>query len=851
MSDTMFSLLEKISVSLANDSTIKNRSKLLALIVNTREQMSKVARIQHSRNTFFTSPAINLDPILNLITALQINIEQHDYLARSHSTTPLAVQPIKETAIPAIYNAVTLLVSMVIDQKERELKKLVGTSDVATLQADALLSRFDSIQNATRELDTPITTYTIDNILNALRLHLITHSDNLPIKISAWAAGNYTYTAYPTKQFELYKILLDRVEIDRILLKKHYSNVTLQEAVESVNIDIDQPSFVTLRTDETAQYDIKTGSCFRLNSPHTFDGKIREEKLLGNYPVRLISVGISNCHTLLIKDEYGHIWMLHVSPNAIQQHTAFASFMRSKPAYADLGLEYANENIQLKGNIEVIVIEKNQTSFREALLLRNLPWRTKIVAFKRIEVDAFVDLTYKYSVCYATDTNEIVISGVGVINESPRPATVTIPHAFKTTATLSSTDKLSDEYSSDLTDADTSAFLISLKTNIEHSDTIKDKTTLISVINDVTSKLTANNLDFLGKYNLLLEILRKLQANIKQYDYLNRRNATTSLAELPIKREHIPYIYNAVTLLLDLLIRIKKSGNITIRASDGMHTAARQLRVMLATNEQTIHHDIAFWIQTFAYRDYLRMEFSEHHEALDAIEIDMIMQNIHYSNIPIERALFHPGFDDIESPSKISLERNTTILYNPATRHCFNLDIHFRDEIYNQLKYSPAYPLQLVSSGITSGHTVLINDEENRLWMFHVTQSAVTRKEYTDLEKMIGPPRLAFSDLSGDYDNDEIKLTGKLDIIVVDNPNGCFNRELLESQLPKNTEIASLRMIEADLYFKETKTYSVSYLPESDQLTVMGYQRVDWELSEKVMKFDNLFHAPTLNFACR
>lgn len=848
MLDSILSVLDKISVSLGSDTTIANQSEILAKLRHARKRISRAAQIQHSHNTLFTNPVFDLTPILRLITAFQNNIDQNDYLTRSKSTKPLADYPIKETAIPAIFNAVTLLVNIVIEHKKRDLKKLVGTSDIATLRADTLLARFDSTRIHKKSIDTPITTTTIRQLLNKLRIHLITNCENLPDDVMSWADSyHYSYVHYPKKQFELYKKQLDHIEIDRILQKKHYSNTPLEKVVADVHLGGSQPSCVALRTDETAQYDTKTGRCFDLNSPYKLSGEYKEVSLSENYPARLISIGISNCHNVLIKDVQGHIWMLHVSPNSIQAHNLFSG-MPAKPAYDELNFDYMNEHIQLRGNLEVVVIEKNRTFFREVVFRNTLPWYTTIASFKRIEVDQYVDLNYTYSVCYATDTNELVISGAKKTNGDVKTTSLTILHIFKPSPDITATDQLMEIDNDKQINDRVLSFLTSLKTNIESSETIRDKSTLLNIITEVITQLATSNLNYQHKYELLLKLLRALQENINQYDYLNRNNAVIPLVDQPIKAEYIPYIYKAVTILIDLLIAIQKKSITQVNSSDAVNNALRRLRTTLITNHKSHPDEIDSWLHSQQYTKYPREFFSKHQRSIDLIEIDLILQKRHYSNISIEDAVRCHQNGEFNDPSIIYVSENKILQYNPATNQCYKLNsYHKADGSYKQVEHHANYPLNFVAFHILNGHTIIIKDESNRVWMLHVSKSAVTRVRNSYIEISCGPPRLAYSDLSIEYKHDDIKLSGKLDIIVIDNPNGCFNRGLLESQLPKNTAIASLKVIEADFYLKETKEYSACYSLEDDKLTIVGYQRINWEVTEKVMTVDNVFHSLRLN----
>lgn len=858
MSDYLLSTLEKISVSLSNDSTIKNRSKLLAQIINTREQISKAARIQSTRATLFANPAISLTPILNLITTLQINIDQNDYLQRRNATTPLADQPIKESEIPAIFKAVTLLVNIVIDQKERELQKFVGTNDIASAQSDTLLAKFNITLPNTRKTLEPVTANQIKALLNQLRVYLITNTNRLANNIITWVTiNNYGFTEYPNKEFELNKQVLDHIEIDRILQKKHYSNIPIEEAVNNVHLGGSQPSYVKLQTDVTVQYNEKTGLCFQLNDNYRVDGSYYEVNYKPYYPVNFISVGISNCHTILIRDEYGHVWALHVSPASMQKHAAFTGIIGTKPAYSELSCQYDNPSIQLKGNIEIIVIEKYLTCFRESLLRECLPWNIHIASFKRIEVDAYVNLEYPYSVCYATGTNELVISGAKETNGMTERASFTIPNVFNLTPAFSASNRLPDQNDSEELDDKISTFLISLEINIRDSETIIDKSSLLSKVAEVRVRLSTSELNLKDKYELLLTILRALQENINQYDYLNRNKASIPIVDQPIKAEYIPYLYIAVTKMIDIMIDIKKRGITKVISANEINSAIVRLRGELISNEKNLPYEIESWLRSLDYDEYPRKAFNKHRKILDAIEIDLIIQKKHYSTLSTEetiRSIRTLGFSyiTIKLPSVIVLEVNNTLFYNPITRNCFGLNSAFNlSGNFDQVQHHEQYPLNFVAYGTTDGHVVLIKDEQNHIWMLSTSQSAVTRKIMTNLEITLGPPKHAYSDLGIKYNHDEIKLCGKLDIIVIDNPNGFFNRDMLESHLPKNTEIASLRMIEADYYIKESKAYSVSYLPETDQLTIVGYQRENWKIEDKVMKLDNVFHAPTINLVCR
>ncbi|STX52349.1 Uncharacterised protein [Legionella busanensis] len=233
-----------------------------------------------------------------------------------------------------------------------------------------------------------------------------------------WWLDKTHFHAYPKTLFNQKKETCDRFDIDAILSGKHFSVRSLKQAIIRQNSQFQlQPGFISIRTDEAVQYDPQTNITTKLLDPHfkKYEKRIGhvveiDEEEKNNYPIRLLSTGITNCHTVVIHDDRNQFLMLHVSPAAVKKmndNPFFSSI--PKKAYLDIQSQYNDPNLGVQKNstIDVVVVD-NGGYFNKAKFVRMLPENVIINSLQIIKPE--LAQRQSYSVCFLPNENKLITS---------------------------------------------------------------------------------------------------------------------------------------------------------------------------------------------------------------------------------------------------------------------------------------------------------------------------------------------------------------------------------------------------------------------------------------------------------
>lgn len=360
------------------------------------EKDSLIAELENIQKSDNQLPVIQ-----KFILKLYDIAEEQDYLKRKNASTP--IQKIAE--YPPIYQAIKSLTDTAVQLKLKEFDKI---------QTEAQFNQF--VDFLPKNLNINSRESLIKAIAYHLRISLITGEKN-NLNQFIWWKDETHYFFYPSELFKEQKTLCDRLDIDAILSCKHFSTRPLEQAISRQDTQYQlQPGFISLSTDSAAQYDPKTGTVTNLLNSYYKFGKDRigilvEKDKNEAYPIRLLSTGVTNCHTVIIHDSHNQYLMLHVSPASVtggSDNFFFESV--PKKAYLDLQPKYTNPDLGLQKNstIDVVIVD-NGGYFRRGKLEQMLPKGVSINSLQEIKPD--LKAGQPYAVCFLPDENMLCIKG--------------------------------------------------------------------------------------------------------------------------------------------------------------------------------------------------------------------------------------------------------------------------------------------------------------------------------------------------------------------------------------------------------------------------------------------------------
>lgn len=379
--------------------------------------------------------------------------------------------------------------------------------------------------------------------------------------------------------------------------------------------------------------------------------------------------------------------------------------------------------------------------------------------------------------------------------------------------------------------------LIEIKEILLQQESLADKETLLKAIDIKEDDITLESIKAL---------INLLQLNADSNDYLNRKAATT-----PIEFLHeIPSIYRAITLLLNfyhkiaenmILQKFKKDGISFKNQKNEIAEYLSKYRIALITNDGD-KKDYEFWYGLRHYQIRYPENYAKNRAIYDRLDIDLILRKLHYSVLPLERAILLHSIKTQIQPSYITAETDNTIQYDSRTGNCaLLLDRNFSGDISSRNwkctdkdlgKNRGSYPLRLISTDISNCHTVLIKDDQDRFWMLHVSPASINGTYNNAFFETIG--KQAYIDLHPNYENPQLGLQpGNIDVVVIDR-GGYFNEKIFLNTLPKNVTVNSITVHSPDV--SPEHQYCVCFLPENEKLVVMSIDGIN-----KLIEYNTIF----------
>lgn len=204
---------------------------------------------------------------------------------------------------------------------------------------------------------------------------------------------------------------------DFALYNTHFVDLPLDQFIEAYNIRFD---CIPVRTNQGIQYHQGDRFYYALQPP--VSTKMNEqawdyEKVpLETEAPKLLSLNITNCHTVLIHEaKTSRFWMLHVSPGSLHGVEPLGN-VPVKKAYIDLQPHYTNNAIGVdsEAQLDIYVIDA-RGNFREKQLRKRLP--TQQITLNQVSTEIKVPFLvsssdeerYKYHVCFDPATNSLMI----------------------------------------------------------------------------------------------------------------------------------------------------------------------------------------------------------------------------------------------------------------------------------------------------------------------------------------------------------------------------------------------------------------------------------------------------------
>jgi|GEM_PF-4824194 len=377
---------------------------------------------------------------------------------------------------------------------------------------------------------------------------------------------------------------------------------------------------------------------------------------------------------------------------------------------------------------------------------------------------------------------------------------------------------------------------------------VHDKEQLLTAFDDAASSISTETLE---------RLIQLLQNNIDANDYTGRRDATSPIDSL----FEIPAIYKSLGKLIDLAVAhyagvVQEKGIESFLDEGVLHvinaknTEDEKARLRLVYTDVILDEyrfnrligdtekpsNFKFWNGIKHYDRYPQEKYLANRSVCDRLDIDLILNNQHYLNVPIKKIITDrgrslPGVVEIDYGSRRAMQ------YDPETRQCVLMGDErsdFKDLV--QASDRGSSPLNLCTSKISNCHVLLARDSKNRIFMLHIPPAAVNdvgpsfwtlsdQPAYIELAQSRAHPALGLKDDS-------------IDVVVVDR-QGHFNEEKLRAVLSRvNVKINSLTVRKAEFVDEEpgveisaeelkkrteAVVYGVCYFPESDKLLVVSY----------------------------
>ncbi|MBL7481217.1 hypothetical protein [Legionella bononiensis] len=325
--------------------------------------------------------------------------EKKKFLNRVNASSPIQ----KITEYPPIYQAIKSLVDYAVQLKVKEYNQITTQE-----QLNQFLVFFPAnLRFNTRELF-------IDAMQYYFRISLITGLEGNLEQFNWWKDTDH-YFKYPMKLFKAQKTICDRLDVDAMISHKHFSTRPLEQAISRQDTEYQiQPGYISLGTDKAAQYNPKTELVTQLLHPYYKTGRKRvgypvKTGHSEQYPIRLLSTRITNCHTVIIHDSRNQYIMLHVSPSSVTggSDNMFISSI-PKVAYLDLQPKYTNPDLGLQkdSTIDIVVVD-NASYFNLTRLKNILPEGVTINSVQKIKPD--LRKGQPYAVCFVPDENKLYI----------------------------------------------------------------------------------------------------------------------------------------------------------------------------------------------------------------------------------------------------------------------------------------------------------------------------------------------------------------------------------------------------------------------------------------------------------
>ncbi|STY28337.1 Uncharacterised protein [Legionella wadsworthii] len=235
---------------------------------------------------------------------------------------------------------------------------------------------------------------------------------------------------------------MDKMLVQFAKYNTYYEDSSINVSIVHSNKRFD---YISVGTDQCVQYDPANSSYYQLQPPNSAQEmdspwKATKKEVEGFEP-KLMSVRITNCHNVLIRDiATNRFWLLHVSPGSIHGKNPISDFP-VKNAYIDLQPQYSDKNMGIDKNtqLEVIVVDK-KGYFNEELLRKRVPGN--IVSLKvitpSIEMPEVLspneEHQYMYHVCFNPKQNLLVVKQNDTYLEYADVFTLSLDHSIENTS---------------------------------------------------------------------------------------------------------------------------------------------------------------------------------------------------------------------------------------------------------------------------------------------------------------------------------------------------------------------------------------------------------------------------------
>jgi|GEM_PF-5322427 len=337
---------------------------------------------------------LELKNIEGLLASIQENIAKNNYLNREG-----ALHPIDQlTPIPDIYRVLHQLIDVAValtPEKKIWDPEYFNSDWFSEEDDDYALRRSKALQR--------------------FRVEILSKAFPASEAVQEWADNGFHCTRYPkndgnNQRYTENQVLLDMIDVDRILEGVHYGVLNINDAVNLHGSGMQRlPNFIDVDTDYAVQFDQEKQ---RFNKLLPLDVTNNIPATTDNYPLRLLASQVTNCLVMLINDKQGNYCMLHVSPLA-QRMQFSGGFNQAVEAYTQLIPGENNPFLKpLNGEVEVVVVVKknvfkqdfDELQFRQ-FLQKKLPSVTLASLTIEYTDERFEDRSY--SVCFLPEKNEL------------------------------------------------------------------------------------------------------------------------------------------------------------------------------------------------------------------------------------------------------------------------------------------------------------------------------------------------------------------------------------------------------------------------------------------------------------